>query len=221
MSHPKAARSMPFTSSPPFGADQQVEGVTCSAIDITRLRTLESEQRRLGDEVKTTLQRYELALRESKVTVFTQDRNLPYTSISNSIAGLAVDDIVGSTDESILEGESLDATAALKRAVLDTGTPRKTDVSIRFRAGDVHWYDLQVEPLRDVTGTVTGLIGTAIDVTNRKEDEAHLRLLLREVTHRSKNLLAVIQAIARRTARHTNSTERFLERPPAGPRDLP
>jgi PAS domain-containing protein len=28
---------------PVFGPDRQVEGVTCSAIDITRLRTLESE----------------------------------------------------------------------------------------------------------------------------------------------------------------------------------
>jgi hypothetical protein len=76
---------------PVFGPDRQVEGVACSAIDITRLRTLESEQRRLSHEVRTTLQRYELALRESKVTVFTQDRNLRYTSISNPIHCCPVD----------------------------------------------------------------------------------------------------------------------------------
>ena len=109
-----------------------------------------------SDEVRTTLQRYELALRESKVTVFTQDRNLRYTSISNPIAGLGVDKIIGGTDESMLDGESLDAVGALKRTVLDTGTPSDTDVSIRFQAGDVHWYDLHVEPLRDVTGASPG-----------------------------------------------------------------
>ena len=196
---------------PAFGPDRQIEGVTCSAIDITRLRTLESEQRKLSHEVKTTLQRYELALRESKVTVFTQDRNLRYTSISDPIAGLSVDEIIGGTDENILEGESFDAVTALKQTVLDTGTPRDTDVSIRFHAGDLRWYDLHVEPLRDVTGAIIGLIGAAIDVTTRKEDEAHLRLLMRELTHRSKNLLSVIQSMARQTARHTNSTELFLE----------
>jgi PAS domain S-box-containing protein len=196
---------------PVFDPDRQVEGVACSAIDTTRLRALESEQRRLGHEVRTTLQRYELALRESKVTVFTQDRNLLYTSISNPIAGLGVEEIIGGTDEKILEAESLVAVGALKQAVLDTGTPKDTDVSIRFYARDVRWYHLHVEPLRDVTGAITGLIGTAIDVTTRKEDEAHLRLLMREITHRSKNLLAVIQAMARQTARHTNSTEVFLE----------
>jgi two-component sensor histidine kinase len=111
-----------------------------------------------------------------------------------------------------LEGESLASAAALKQAVLDTGTARDTDASIRFRAGEVRWYDLHVEPLRDVTGATTGVIGTAIDVTSRKEDEAHLRLLMRELTHRSKNLLAVIQAMARQTGRHTGSIEQFLER---------
>ena len=97
-------------------------------------------------------------------------------------------------------------------------------MSIRFHAGDVRWYDLHVEPLREVTGAITGLIGAAIDVTTRKEDEAHLRLLMRELTHRSKNLLAVIQAMARQTARHSSSTELFLEQfelPAAGPRGLP
>jgi len=34
--------------------------------------------------------------------------------------------------------------------------------------------------------------------------------LMRELTHRSKNLLAVIEAMARQTARHTNSIEGFV-----------
>ena len=50
----------------------------------------------------------------------------------------------------------------------------------------------------------------AIDVTERKENEAHLRLLMRELTHRSKNLLAVIQAMARQTARYSGSINGFL-----------
>jgi two-component sensor histidine kinase len=57
---------------------------------------------------------------------------------------------------------------------------------------------------------VIGLTCAAVDVTERKEGEAHLRLLLRELTHRSKNLLAVIQAMARQTARHAGSIDSFL-----------
>ena len=75
-----------------------------------------------------------------------------------------------------------------------------------------HWFDLHVEPLRDLKGEIVGLTCAAVDITDRKDGEAHLRLLMRELTHRSKNLLAVIQAMARQTARHAGSTASFLER---------
>ena len=65
--------------------------------------------------------------------------------------------------------------------------------------------------MRDLTGEVIGLVGTAVDITRRKEDEAHQRLLMRELTHRSKNLLAVIQAMARQTSRHSPSVKAFIE----------
>ena len=74
----------------------------------------------------------------------------------------------------------------------------------------MRWHDLHIEPLRNEAGEVLGLTCASVDVTERKEGEAHLRLLLRELTHRSKNLLAVIQAMARQTANHAGSTDAFL-----------
>ena len=62
-----------------------------------------------------------------------------------------------------------------------------------------------------MTGGIVGLTCAAVDITDRKESEAHLRDLMRELTHRSKNLLAVIQAMARQTARHAGTIEAFLE----------
>jgi two-component sensor histidine kinase len=44
---------------------------------------------------------------------------------------------------------------------------------------------------------------------DRDEREAHVRLIMRELSHRSKNLLAIVLAIARQTARHTASFEDF------------
>lgn len=48
-------------------------------------------------------------------------------------------------------------------------------------------------------GKAVRMTGTARDITDRKRWEDHIQLLMREVTHRSKNLLAVIQAMARQT----------------------
>jgi two-component sensor histidine kinase len=196
---------------PVRGPGDDIEGISCTAVDITRVRTLESEQRRLSEELKTTVQRYQLALRESDVTVFTQDRDLRYTSISNPMAGRGVEDIIGRTDGDILVDPGRDAVIALKQQALAVGSPQNGEVRMQLDGVAPQWIDFHIEPLRDVTGAIVGLTGTAFDVTKRKEDDAHLRLLLRELTHRSKNLLAVIQAMARQTARHTNSMQGFVE----------
>ncbi|MCX7899804.1 MAG: PAS domain-containing protein, partial [Methylocystis sp.] len=58
-------------------------------------------------------------------------------------------------------------------------------------------------------GRAVRIIGTARDVTERKHREQHVRVLLRELVHRSKNLLAVVQAMARQTASGTTSVEEF------------
>jgi two-component sensor histidine kinase len=46
----------------------------------------------------------------------------------------------------------------------------------------------------------------------RDERETHVRLIMRELSHRSKNLLAIVLAIARQTARHTTSFSDFESR---------
>jgi two-component sensor histidine kinase len=57
---------------------------------------------------------------------------------------------------------------------------------------------------------VIGLIGTAIDLSDLKKHEDAMRLAMREITHRTKNLLAVIQATARRTAAKAPTKEAFV-----------
>jgi PAS domain S-box-containing protein len=153
--------------------------------------------------------RYEAALRGSQVTVYTQDRNLRYTSISNPMLGRSIDDILGRTDEDILPADSGKAVIVLKREALANDQPKRAEVAIENASGPC-WLDLRIEPLRNEAGDVVGLTCAAIDITERKGSEAHLRLLMRELTHRSKNLLAVIQGMARQTARHAGSTEGFL-----------
>lgn len=196
---------------PLFASDGTVEGVLCTAVDISRIRSLESEQRRLTEDLETTAQRFEFALRGSNVAVFTQDTDLRYTSVSKSLFGLDPNAMHGKTDGELLPGDRAAAIVALKNDVLTNGEPR--DAELRIESGNtVRWYDVHIEPMRDVSGSLIGLTGAAVDISERKEGEAHLRLLMRELTHRSKNLLAVIQAMARQTARHAGSVDKFLER---------
>src|SRR5690349_18529246 len=191
-----------------------------SGAQATELSQLEKENRRLKDQVsaqswelsllRARFARYETALRGSQVTVFTQDRDLRYTSISNPMCGRGEEEIVGRTDEDLFQGPTGAAVIELKREALETGEQRRCEFSVDVPPA-TRWYDLHIEPLRDDAGEIVGLTCAAVDMTERKEGEAHLRLLLRELTHRSKNLLAVIQAMARQTARHAGSIEVFLD----------
>jgi two-component sensor histidine kinase len=53
-------------------------------------------------------------------------------------------------------------------------------------------------------------VGTLADITERKEREEKEHLLMREINHRAKNMLSVVDAIAHQTA--TRNPEDFVER---------
>jgi two-component sensor histidine kinase len=61
-------------------------------------------------------------------------------------------------------------------------------------------------------GKAQRLVNIVADITERKSAEDHIQFLMREMTHRSKNLLTVVQAIARRTAQTARTFEDFESR---------
>jgi PAS domain S-box-containing protein len=68
---------------------------------------------------------------------------------------------------------------------------------------DIMLSPIEIEPRRVVLAVVR-------DITERKRAEAHLQLLMREVNHRAKNILSVVQAIAQRTL--ASSSQDFISR---------
>ena len=49
------------------------------------------------------------------------------------------------------------------------------------------------------------LLTSAVDITERKQAEEHVRLLMHELNHRANNLLTIVQALARQTANDRRS----------------
>ena len=82
----------------------------------------------------------------------------------------------------------------------------KPDGSVRWLAGGAE----VVARLPD--GRAARLVNVVGDITDRKLAEQHTELVMRELTHRAKNLLAVILSIATQTGRSTNTVEEFHER---------
>jgi PAS domain S-box-containing protein len=104
--------------------------------------------------------------------------------------------------------------AALE-AALDPVDPKRsaTEFPLRRRDGDIRWVEVCGLAYFEGTGRerrAVGMVGTAQDISERKEREARESLLLREVNHRAKNMLSVVNVIARQTA--AKSPDDFIER---------
>lgn len=83
--------------------------------------------------------------------------------------------------------------------------------------GEVRWMTwngrLQVQDWDD-GHSAPRIVGVCIDITERKRHEQHIQLLMREVNHRSRNMLALAMAIARQTfsAEHQEAVDQFQDR---------
>ncbi|MBV9569812.1 MAG: PAS domain-containing protein [Alphaproteobacteria bacterium] len=98
--------------------------------------------------------------------------------------------------------------AADARAVLRELMPVEREVKSRNDG----WYLVRFRPYRTVDDKIDGVVATFIDITQRKLWEARLRLLLGELTHRVKNILAVVQGMIHQTWRTSADAKDFVQR---------
>jgi two-component sensor histidine kinase len=152
------------------------------------------------------------ALRNTHISVFYQDRDLRYVWAETiPLALWEPARLIGVTDsEAMPPGEAPKMTAA-KQRVLETGEPERLELRMPQEEG-ARWFDIWIDADLNDHGDVQGVVTTAVDITEQKHREQTLRALLREVSHRSKNLLAIIQSVAMQTSRYSFSVDQFLTR---------
>jgi PAS domain S-box-containing protein len=80
---------------------------------------------------------------------------------------------------------------------------QQTEFRVRRPTGELRWCTGTAAATIDAAGRVIRISGVTIDVTDRKEAEERQVLLAREVDHRARNALAVIQSIIRLTRAKT------------------
>lgn len=116
------------------------------------------------DALRYTEERFRLSIRPAPVLVFSQDRNMRYDWVfsGDAIAGRVP--AVGQTDADFLGEHDAATIGEIKLAVLESGKGMRRQIRLGRRRR--RFFDLTVEPLRNDDGAVTGLIGTAIDVTD-------------------------------------------------------
>ena len=199
---PEFAPSRTQASQPdPWGPTQRERGAQVSTgLENEMIRPIRSDA--TGDAVARALQ-------DSPVMVLGMDEALRYRWFVNLRAPWSEETLLGRTDLDILGEDGAYVTEA-KRRVLETGRPETIDIDVEFER-QRHWYEVTVRRDEDADGTRT-LLCTALDVSEKKRREIMLQALLREVSHRSKNLLSMVLSIASQTSRKAFDKHTFLAR---------
>jgi len=77
--------------------------------------------------------------------------------------------------------------------------PAQSEFRVKRPNGEIRWCIGTAAPSIDKAGRVTRISGVTVDITDRKVAEERQALLAREVDHRAKNALALVQSIVRLT----------------------
>jgi two-component sensor histidine kinase/DNA-binding response OmpR family regulator len=84
-------------------------------------------------------------------------------------------------------------------ALLERGGSQQMEFRVRRPNGEVRWCISTAAATRDNHGKVVRISGVTMDVTDRKDAEERQALLAREVDHRAKNAMAIVQSIVKLT----------------------
>ena len=127
-----------------------------------------------------------------------------------AMLGFRADKLVGKTFSDLVHPDDRAAVMSRISRLIAGETPTfEIDCRCLGRNGEWLW-TRNVLLLTGARSRPTRLIALVTDISERKRHEAHLQLLLNELNHRAKNLLALIQSVARQTA--ARSPSEFLPR---------
>ena len=209
-----------ITILPKLGKDGAIEGVLGVAVDLTERHMFELRLASILAENQRLNRRFNLALRDTTITPFEQDEHLVYTWASNAPKRIAGGGWLGRTDSEIFPSDAAARLNALKREALASGASLSAEFTTTLKPAEEDGettadrrlvFSLHTETLAGAGGSGPRLSGVLIDITELRAREENTRLLMREVTHRSKNLLAVVQSMARQTARRIEDPAQFVE----------
>ncbi len=121
----------------------------------------------------------------------------------------------GSTDgegwNDMFHPEDRDEAWALWRRSLETGEPYQIEYRLRHHSGQYRWTLGRALPIRDEDGQILRWIGTCTDIHESREAADERELVAQELSHRIKNIFAVLTGIIGLSARTYPDAKPFAD----------
>ncbi len=142
------------------------------------------------------------------MSVSLDGRILTWNSAAQTLYGYRAEEAIGRQQSDLIpltRFKEIDEKFAAARA----GRSLRLETVRRRKDGSLVEVSLDAGPIRNAEGELVGISVIAHDISQRKRNEAHMEFVMRELSHRTKNLITVIIAMARRTARQSGDFSDF------------
>jgi PAS domain S-box-containing protein len=156
-------------------------------------------------------ERYRTLVENANDIVATLDLQLRFTSVNPAIErilGYAPDEVIGTELGRYAPPDQLELQRAMLRRMLEGEPGARYEMQLLAKEPPRPLtLEVSSKLLVDEHGRPTAIHAIARDVSERKNAEARQSVLIRELQHRTKNMLAVIQSITSNTLRRSHDLE--------------
>ena len=149
------------------------------------------------------------ALRESDARFATLADSLPHMVWStlpdgyhdyfnagwHQFTGVPTESTDGESWNNMFHPEDRERAWTVWRTSLETGNPYEIEYRLRHHTGEYRWTLGRALPMRDDEGKIIRWIGTCTDIHDTKRQTERVEILSRELSHRIKNIFAVISGL--------------------------
>ena len=172
-------------------------------IDITERKAAEAA-------LAESEQRYRTLVDDANDIVATMDLNSIITSINPAaerILGYSPSELVGTHLDRYIPADQLPVQNAMLQRKLEGEGATRYETDLLRKDGQRCTLEVNSKLMLDALGQPIGIHSIARDITERRDGEARQALLVRELQHRTKNILAVVQSIVLNTLTPSSSVE--------------
>lgn len=177
--------------------------------DVTTRRTVD-------DQIAATLERYRLVGRVTKDVIWDWDLTRDHVIWNDALTdayGHRMEDVAPTPGwwlEHVHDDDRDRVSEDIYRVI--RGDERGWSHEYRFRRADGSWADVfdRGSLIRDFEGRPLRMIGAMFDNSERKAEQDRQRLLNHELSHRMKNILTMVQAIAHQTLKPLEGADGVL-----------
>lgn len=176
-----------------------IDGVSITLVDISERKHLDRARAYLAAIVES-----------SDDAIISHDLDGLITSWNagaQKIYGYAANDILGAPMSTLLAADQVDEWPANLARLRKGDSITNFDISRTTKNERAIHLSLTISPIRDAKGKIVGASAVGRDIAERKAAEERALLLMAELDHRVKNILAVVSSVVSQTLRSGGSPE--------------